>query len=123
MTTWTRIDSTKIENNAKYIRDGKAFIRAVDNDGNESPFELILYGYGISAIDPNLDTVVLTHGWLGDKTAVFEDMSGKSNIDLINLNAPYIPQLADNLSDYQVLYLDWSSAALEQTIFGKAPPI
>ena len=78
----------------------------------EQNFDLWLYGYDISAIDPDRDTVLLTHGWLGPgKDIIFDNIDGKSNYDLANLNAPYIPQLADSLSGYQVLYLDWSSAA------------
>ncbi|MEB3122949.1 MAG: alpha/beta fold hydrolase [Snowella sp.] len=69
-------------------------------------YEIKIYGYGESQIDLDLnkETVVLAHGWLGAFGNPFDYPLENSDSG--------VAELADELSQYyQVLFLDWSTAA------------
>lgn len=80
-------------------------IKALNNDGNSVEFNNIkLYSYDGDTLQTDKETVVLIHGWRGfGTTDIFADP-----------NDANITRLADELSPYyQVLFLDWSEAAID----------
>jgi pimeloyl-ACP methyl ester carboxylesterase len=67
-------------------------------------YNIKLWSYGDTEVRADQPTVVLIHGWRGPfENNIFSDPSEAN-----------ITKLADKLaSSYQVLFLDWSSAAIE----------